>query len=65
MGWAKSPAYFCAATETGRDLIDLLLREGIDLPEHPLEEFMKPKDIPKTAPPGSGKRTSVGVYVDD
>ena len=26
---------------------------------------MKPKDIPKTAPPGSEERTSVGVYVDD
>ena len=46
-------------------MIDLLLREGVDLPEHPLEEFMKPKDIPKTAPPGSDERTSVGVYVDD
>ena len=26
---------------------------------------MKPKDIPKTASPGSEERTSVGVYVDD
>ena len=65
MGWAESPAYFCAATETGRDLIDMLLREGVELPEHPLEEFMKPNDIPKTAPPGAEERTSVGVYVDD
>ena len=66
MGWAESPAYFCAATETGRDfLIDMLLREGVDLPAHPLEEFIKPKDIPKTAPPGSEERTSVGVYIDD
>ena len=46
-------------------MIDLLLREGVDLPEHPLEEFMKPKNIPKTAPPGLEERTSVGVYVDD
>jgi hypothetical protein len=65
MGWAESPAYFCAATETGRDIIDLLLREDIDLPEHPLEEFMAPKDTPRTAPPGSAAQTSVGVYVDD
>ena len=43
----------------------MLLREGVDLPEHPLEEFMKVKDIPKTAPPGSEERTSVGVYIDD
>jgi hypothetical protein len=32
MGWAESPAYFCTATETGRDIIDLLLCEEIDLP---------------------------------
>ena len=34
MGWAESPAYFCATTEMGRDWLDLLLREGVDLPEH-------------------------------
>ena len=26
---------------------------------------MKPKDLPKTEPPGSEERTPVGVYVDD
>jgi hypothetical protein len=65
MGWAESPAYFCAATETGRDIIDRLLREGVDLPEHPLEKFMIPTDSPRTAPPESEEQTSVGVYVDD
>jgi hypothetical protein len=65
LGWAESPAYFCTATETGRDIIDLLLHEEIDLPGHPLEEFMKPKDLPRTAPPGSAAQTYVGVYVDD
>jgi hypothetical protein len=66
MGWAESPAYFCTATKTGRDIIALPLREGIvDLPGHPLEEFMKPKYVPRTAPPGSAEQTSVGVYVDD
>jgi hypothetical protein len=64
MGWAESPAYFCAATETGRDIIDLLLRERIDLPEHPFEKFMAPTDLPKTSPPNE-EYTSVGVYVDD
>ena len=49
MGRAESPAYFCAATETGHDLIDMLLREGIELPEYPLEQFVKPTDLPKTA----------------
>jgi hypothetical protein len=65
MGWAESPAYFCTATDTGRDIIDLLLREEIDLPGHPLEKFMKPKYLPRTAPPGSAEQTSVGIYVDD
>jgi hypothetical protein len=42
MGWAESPACFCAATETVQDSIDLLLREKVDLPEHRLETFMAP-----------------------
>ena len=63
IGWAESPAYFCAATETGRDLIDMLLREGVA--RALLEQIMKLKDIPKTALPGPEERTSVGVYVDD
>jgi hypothetical protein len=65
MGWAESPAYFCAATETGRDIIDLLLKEEVELPEHPFEDFMIPDDLPRTAPPEAPDQTSVGVYVDD
>jgi hypothetical protein len=65
MGWAESPAYFCAAAKTGRDTIDRLLWEGVDPPEHPLENFMTPTDSARTAPPESAEQTSVGVYVDD
>jgi hypothetical protein len=65
MGWAESPAHFCAATETGRDIIELLLRDEIDLPEHPFEQFMTPSEVPKTAPPGAEPYTSIGVFVDD
>jgi hypothetical protein len=64
MGWAESPAYFCVATETGRDIINLLLRGKVNLPEHPLETFMAPKDRLSTSPPGE-KHMSIGVYVDD
>jgi hypothetical protein len=64
MGWAESPGYFCAATETGRDIIDLLLREGTELPEHPFERFMQPIDRPRTSPKGE-EHTSIAVYVDD
>ena len=34
MGWCESPPYFCAATETARDVIDNLLHSDIDLPYH-------------------------------
>jgi hypothetical protein len=64
MGWAESPAYFCTATETGRDVIDFLLKAKVELPEHPLEKFMKPNDTPRTSPAGE-EYTSIGVYVDD
>ena len=65
LGWAESPAYFCTATETGRDIIEMLLREGVELPEHPLERFMQRTKLPETAPPGAEETTSVGVYVHD
>ena len=39
MGWTSSPAFFCAATETGRDVAELLCRQP-KLPPHPLEHHM-------------------------
>jgi hypothetical protein len=36
MGWTSSPAFFCAATKTGRDLAEWL-RLLPRLPQHPLE----------------------------
>ena len=43
MGWAQSPGFFCAATETGRDIISDLLKKGTDLPPHSLEAYMAPE----------------------
>jgi hypothetical protein len=63
MGWAESPAYFGAVTETGRDIVDLLLCEKVQLPEHTLEKFLQPDDTPKTAPKGQEHMT-VSVYVE-
>ena len=37
MGWTSSPAFFCSATETGRDIAEWL-RLLPRLPPHPLEE---------------------------
>ena len=63
MGWTKSPAFFCAATETGRDIAEYL--QSLDsLPEHPMEGHMidpmtpglvkpaalPPRGAPKPAP---------------
>ena len=42
MGWQESPAYFCTATETGRDLINWMIEEDFQLPPHPFEQFVLP-----------------------
>ena len=36
MGWCESPPFFCAATETARDVIQQLLQ--VQLPKHPFEQ---------------------------
>jgi hypothetical protein len=47
-------------------MVDLLLREEVVLPNHPLKKFMEPADIrPRTAPPGSAEQTFVGACMDD
>ena len=40
MGWSESPPFFCAATETARDIINDKIRNNVDLPEQPMEEIM-------------------------
>jgi hypothetical protein len=41
MGWKHSPPYFCAASETGRDVGEHLLHQDIgSLPPHPFEKHM-------------------------
>ena len=40
MGWSESPPFFCAATETARDIIDEKMRNNIILPEQPMEDIM-------------------------
>ena len=39
MGWCESPPFFCAASETARDVIETLLLES-SLPAHPFEDQM-------------------------
>ena len=39
MGWCESPPFFCAATETARDVIEGLIKEA-SLPQHKFEHQM-------------------------
>jgi hypothetical protein len=49
MGWCDSPAYFCAASETARDVADQLAETPTgSLPAHPLEgSLIRPQDWPE------------------
>jgi hypothetical protein len=64
MGWAESPAYFCAATETGRDIIQGLVANRVELPPHCFEDYMhlaKAAKLSWSDSPAHG----IYVYVDD
>jgi hypothetical protein len=70
MGWTDSPAYFCAVSETGRDIGEVLANkpEG-SLPAHPLEEWMEStEDFPNktnTNVPAMKFARLMEVYIDD
>ena len=64
MGWMESPAYFCAATETSRDIVQGLVTDQTELPPHCLEEYMRPKKSAKRSKSDSPAHGTY-VYVDD
>ena len=46
MGWCLSPPFFCAASETARDVAASYACEPVGaLPEHPLEDMMMPDEL--------------------
>ena len=64
MGWVESPSYFCAVTETARDITQHLINTNASLPAHPIENSMTIPTVPlraQTDEPDS----SIQVYVDD
>ena len=67
MGWCESPPFFCAASETGRDVIASLLQT--DLKHHPFEHKMLPKNFDNIPSHSSHDLTTfatlIEVYVDD
>ena len=76
MGWVLSPPFFCAASETARDVAALYAAEPLgSLPQHPLEDMMMPSEedelfwLPEEkymSGKGAGSFLHLlGVYVDD
>ena len=44
MGWCESPPFFCAASETARDVIEALLQESSLLKHHMEEQILQELD---------------------
>jgi hypothetical protein len=64
MGWAESPAHFCAATEMGRDIIHKSVATNKQLPPHVFKSYMHPAQPPKRSLQKDSMYT-VSVYLDD
>ena len=64
MGWVESPPYFCAVTETARDLTEYHIRNHTVLPAHPIEQSMDVEPVPMRARAEQPSRC-LQVYVDD
>ena len=67
MGWTESPGYFCATTETGRDIMQALIDGGTICPPHVMDAFMAPSEPARrqTSPPAPHQWQMSAVYVDD
>jgi hypothetical protein len=66
MGWCESPPFFCASSETARDVIDKLLTQKTDLPKHRFEEHMVPQPSKTTTTETNDHSTTlIEVFVDD
>ena len=70
MGWIESPAYFCAASETSRDVaVDYAQTPMGSLPPHKFKQFIGGSDayesLPECADDNSDLRFLVEVFVDD
>jgi hypothetical protein len=66
MGWCESPPFFCAATETARDIIaHLISYQKSILPPHPMEDEMMNKITNQKVIPPPVTSNINEVYVDD
>jgi hypothetical protein len=65
MGWNESPAYFCATTETARDVAQNWIDKNRRLQEHPMESFCTPTKPAKRQSTNEQRQQMSAVYVDD
>jgi hypothetical protein len=65
MGWNESPAYFCATTETARDIAQQWIDEKVPLPNHPMEQFTAPTNQARKQTSAGPAHQMSAVYVDD
>jgi hypothetical protein len=66
MGWNESPAYFCAATETARDVAQHWIDGDKALPAHPMEPDTEPTSLARCQMSYNDERYQMSsVYVDN
>lgn len=70
MGWIESPAYFCAASETSRDVAEKYCQAKMgSLPPHKFAKYMKGSDeylsLPTSTDMDEFMRYMLEVFVDD
>lgn len=68
MGWIESPPYFCAASETARDVAVQYIEHPLgSLPTHKFEQYSFPRDMGVGDTPSAVRSFGylLEVYVDD
>ena len=70
MGWSESPPFFCAATETARDVALKTIEQNASLDPHPLENILLNSTAVTSLPKRTTLKTSkfvklLEVYIDD
>jgi hypothetical protein len=65
MGWNGSPAFFCATTETVRDVSQMWIDQGTELPAQAMESLVEPTLTPRRQSSTGASHQWSGVYVDD
>ena len=65
MGWNESPAFFCATTETVRDVSQVWIGHNTELPAHKMEALVESTNPPRRQSTDGPVHQWSGVYVDD